>query len=418
MAALKSFGGVGRALRNRNFRRYWFGLVISTIGFWMFRVTLGWYTWEITNSPAWLGIIGFASLIPTLVFGPIAGALSDRIGHKRVAMSSMVLSSIITFIMAYLIAAELMTIHVLFVSTTLLGCIMSFDFPARHAMVPDLVDRKELSAAVALNISTFHVGSFIGPIIGGYIVVEVGIAASFFVYAFTTIYFFIALLFVYITPTVKSAANETVQRSTLLNDIMTGLLYLVRHPALKWVAILNICGALLLRPYMELLPGYADVIFNRSVDGLSLLIAASGLGAFSGSFLLALRGKTQGLTNILLIGLGVSSISLILFATTSHFLIGQICLFFGALTLVGAAVCGQSLIQHKVEPHLRGRVISLIMSLVVGGMAVGSLSLGMLGEIIGLRWPIIGGAIVALGILVFAVKPMRAQAAQLEAAIT
>jgi predicted MFS family arabinose efflux permease len=187
---------------------------------------------------------------------------------------------------------------------------------------------------------------------------------------------------------------------------------------LKWVAILNICGALLLRPYMELLPGYADVIFDRSVDGLSLLIAASGLGAFSGSFLLALRGKTQGLTNILLIGLGVSSISLILFATTSHFLIGQICLFFGALTLVGAAVCGQSLIQHKVEPHLRGRVISLIMSLVVGGMAVGSLSLGMLGEIIGLRWPIIGGAIVALGILVFAVKPMRAQAAQLEAAIT
>ncbi len=418
MAALKSFGGVDRALRNRNFRRYWFGLVISTIGFWMFRVTLGWYTWEITNSPAWLGIIGFASLIPTLVFGPIAGALSDRIGHKRVAMSSMVLSSIITFIMAYLIAAELMTIHVLFVSTTLLGSIMSFDFPARHAMVPDLVDRKELSAAVALNISTFHVGSFIGPIIGGYIVVEAGIAASFFVYAFTTIYFFVALLFVYTTPTVKSAENETVQRSTLLNDIMTGLLYLVRHPALKWVAILNICGALLLRPYMELLPGYADVIFNRSVDGLSLLIAASGLGAFSGSFLLALRGKTQGLTNILLIGLGVSSISLILFATTSHFLIGQICLFFGALTLVGAAVCGQSLIQHKVEPHLRGRVISLIMSLVVGGMAVGSLSLGMLGEIIGLRWPIIGGAIVALGILVFAVKPMRAQAAQLEAAIT
>jgi MFS family permease len=418
LAGLKSFGGVGRALHNRNFRRYWFGLVISTIGFWMFRVTLGWYTWELTNSPAWLGIIGFSSLIPVLVFGPIAGALADRVGHKRVAMSAMVLSCITALLMAYLIVSDLMTIHVLFFTATLLGGIISFDFPARHAMVSDMVERKELSAAIALNMSTFHVGSFIGPIVGGYIVVEAGIAASFIVFAFTTMCFFFALLFVYVTPVDKSVANETVQRSTLLNDILTGLLYLIRNPALKWMAILNLCGAMLLRPYMDLLPGYADVIFNRSVDGLSLLIAASGLGAFTGSFLLAMRGKTQGLTKILLLGLGIASFSLILFATTSNFLFGQICLFFGAMTLVGASVCSNSLIQHAVEPHLRGRVISLVMSMGVGGMAVGSLSLGMLGEFIGLRWPIIGGALVVLVILIFVVKPMRAWAAQLEATTT
>ncbi len=418
VAGVKSFGGVGRAFRNQNYRRYWFGLAISTIGFWMFRVALGWYTWELTNSPAWLGIIGFSSLIPVLVFGPIAGALADRVGHKRVAMSSMVLSSITALSIAYLIVADLMTIHVLFVTATLLGCIISFDFPARQAMVSQLVERQELSAAIALNMSTFHVGSFIGPIVGGYIVAEYGIAATFMVYAFTTLCFFVALLFVYLTPVDRSAANETVQRSTLLNDILTGFLYLFRHPDLKWVAVLSVCGSLLLRPYMELLPGFADVIFDRSVDGLSLLVAASGLGAFSGSFLLAMRGKTQGLTNILLSGLGIASISLILFATTSNFIFGQICLYFGAMTLVGAAVCSHSLIQHNVEPHLRGRVISLVMSLGVGGMAVGSLSVGMLGEIVGLRWPVIAGALVVLGILVFVIRPMRARAAQIEAAIT
>jgi len=418
LAAIKSFGGIGRTFSNRNYRRYWFGLAISTIGFWMFRVAVGWYTWEITNSPAWLGIIGFSSLIPVLVFGPIAGALADRIGHKWVAMSAMVLTIFTALLMAYLIAADLMTIYVLFFTVVLQGSIVSFDFPARQAMVSYMVERKELSAAIALNMSTFHVGSFIGPIVGGFIVVEAGIAASFLFYGLTTLCFFVALLFVHLTPAEKSAANDTVQRATLLNDIMMGLLYLLRHPALKWVAILNICGALLLRPYMELLPGFADVIFDRSVDGLSLLVAASGLGAFSGSFLLAMRGKTQGLINILLSGLSIAAISLILFATTSNFLFGQICLFFGAMTLVGASVCGQSLIQHAVEPHLRGRVVSLVMSTGVGGMAVGSLSLGMLGEVIGLRWPIIGGALIVLVILVFMVKPMRAQAARLEATIT
>ena len=418
MAGLRSFGGVGRALQDRNYRRYWFGLAASTVGFWMFRVGLGWLTWELTKSPTWLGVMAFASLIPILIFGPIAGALADRVGHKRVAMVSMVFACANALAMAYLIYADLMTIYVLFAAATLQGSIVAFDFPARQAMISEMVDRTILPAAVAFNMSTFHVGSFIGPLVGGYVVTNAGISTSFLIYALTIIWFFVALLFVRVRRELQPTPADGAPRSSLFNDIAVALRYLVDHPALKWLVLLHICGAFLLRPYMELLPGYADVIFNRSVDGLSLLIAASGLGAFTGSFLLAMRGKTKGLTNLFLIGVGLASISLIAFASTSDFLIGQICLFFGAMTLVGGAVCSHSLIQHTVDPAFRGRVISLTMSMGVGSMATGSLALGLLAELIGLRWPIIGGAVVVLCVLVFMVKPIRAQAANLESAIS
>jgi MFS family permease len=418
LAGFTSFGGVGRIFHNRNYRNYWFGLAASTIGFWMFRVALGWFTWELTKSPGWLGVIAFTSLVPILIFGPIAGALADRIGHKRVAMTSMLLSCANTFLMAYLIYANLMTIHVLFVTATLQGCFAAFDFPARQAMVSELVDRADLAPAVALNMSTFHVGSFIGPIVGGFIVKDAGISVAFLSYGLTIIWFFIALFFVEVNQDSKPAPVEDAPRSSLFHDINVGFQYLLHHRALRWLVLLNFCGAFLLRPYMELLPGYADVVFNRSVDGLSLLVAASGLGAFTGSFLLALRGKTGGLTNLLLFGIGFASVALIAFATTNNFLMAQLCLFLGAMTLVGASVCSHSLIQHTAEPALRGRVVSLTMSLSVGGMATGALIIGALAESTGLRTPIIGAAIIVLIILGLLTKTIRSQAEKLEGAIS
>ena len=167
---------------------------------------------------------------------------------------------------------------------------------------------------------------------------------------------------------------------------------------------------------MELLPGYADVIFNRSVDGLSLLVAASGLGAFAGSFLLAMRGKTKGLTNLLIFGIAFAALSLIAFASSSNFLFAQVCLFLGAMTLVGASVCGHSLIQNSVDPAFRGRVISLTMSLSVGGMAVGALVLGSLADIVGLQMPIIAAAVIVLVILALIAKSIRSHASDLEEA--
>ncbi|MBT7268152.1 MAG: MFS transporter, partial [Rhodospirillaceae bacterium] len=342
----------------------------------------------------------------------------DRIGHKRVAMTSMLVACANAFLMAFLIHMDLMSIWVLFATATVQGVVVSFDFPARQSMVSDMVERPELAAAIAFNMSTFHVGSFIGPILGGFIVKDAGMAVAFLVYGLTIIWFFFALMFVNVRFEPKSQPDEDSQLPSLLNDIVVGLQYLLHHRSLRWVVLLNFCGAFLLRPYMELLPGYADVIFNRSVDGLSLLVAASGLGAFVGSFLLAMRGQTKGLTNILLYGLGFSCISLMAFASSSNFLIGQICLFFGALTLVGASVCSHSLIQHSVEPALRGRVISLTMSLSVGGMATGSLGQGLLAEIVGLQWPVIAAALILILILLLLAKTIRSNAEKLEGAIS
>ena len=83
MASRSAIGGIGRALKNRSFRQYFYGLTAATTGFWAYRVALGWYVWELTHSPTWLGIIVFVEVVPMLLLGPIGGTVVDRVGALK-----------------------------------------------------------------------------------------------------------------------------------------------------------------------------------------------------------------------------------------------------------------------------------------------------------------------------------------------
>ena len=84
------FGGIGKALSNRPFRRYWASNAVSTIGRWIYRTAVGWLVWELTRDPKWLGIVAFADLFPMVVLSIVAGAISDRVGYVRVIRLSQI----------------------------------------------------------------------------------------------------------------------------------------------------------------------------------------------------------------------------------------------------------------------------------------------------------------------------------------
>ena len=75
------FGGIGRALSHKEYRRFWIGNFLSTVGRWMYRMSVGWLTWELTESTSWLGIVAFAEIFPTVLLSVFAGAIADRIGY-------------------------------------------------------------------------------------------------------------------------------------------------------------------------------------------------------------------------------------------------------------------------------------------------------------------------------------------------
>ncbi|MDA0241754.1 MAG: MFS transporter, partial [Proteobacteria bacterium] len=140
MAGLGShFGGISRALSNRDYRVYWSGQVLSVQGVWINRVAGGLLILELTGSYTWLGTIGFLHLIPIFLFGPLGGALADRFGHRRMAMISMSIGGALVFLLTYLTFIGQMTAVTLAVLTGIIGVATAFEFPARQAFIPRLV---------------------------------------------------------------------------------------------------------------------------------------------------------------------------------------------------------------------------------------------------------------------------------------
>ena len=150
MVLLSRLNALGRALKNRDFAIYTAGNTISLIGTWIQRLATGWLTWELTKSGAWLGIVAFADLFPTIVVGPIAGAAADRWNRLNVTRTTQSLLLCQSAILFVLTATGHITISALVVLTAVGGVISAFNQPARLALVPSLVPRSDLVAAVAI----------------------------------------------------------------------------------------------------------------------------------------------------------------------------------------------------------------------------------------------------------------------------
>ena len=398
----------------RDFRVYSIGNLTSLMGSWMHRMALGWLTWETTQSPAWLGAIAFCAMVPPIVLGPFSGTIADRLGSRRTARTAMVCEAINILVLAALVASGLITVHLLLLLALLQGIFFAFDFPVRHALVPDLVPRSELSAAIAVNTATFHVTSFIGPVIGGFAIQHFGFAPAFLFNAFSFVLFF----FILRTLTIARESHAGAHAS-FLHDLADGFRYTFSHPAIRYIFIASIATHILMRPYYDLLPAFADQVFNRKIDGLTILASASGLGGLCAGVGLAVRGRMKGLTKALMWSSVLSCSFLTLFALMPYVMGPDIWLGFALLIPVGvglviAGISAQSLTQNVVDPAKRARVVGLSASFATGGPALGALILGSLGEMFGLGLPIAVTCLILIAVMLWAGPKLIAQRHDIE----
>jgi MFS family permease len=404
-------GGIGRGLSSRNFRIYWYGNLAFVLGYWMQRLAAGWLAWKLTESATWLGVIGAAALIPLFVLGPLAGAIADRLGYRRTVIAAMTVGAINPLILGVLTWADLVTIEILFVAAAIQGIVMAFDFPARMALIPNLVDRANLAAAIALNSTTYPAGSFIGPALGGFVVATAGIAAAFILNGLTTLVMMLAIVRIRID--IPKAASKV--PTSIGGDIVAGMRYALSHQDIRILLLLAAAVGLFLRPYVDLLPGFAADVFNRGADGLSILMSVSGLGALIGAVTLSVRGQTLGMTRIYLFNLAMAALAMIAFTATTYFWLGVPALFVAVMCLATNGIGVQSLIQNVVDPSMRARVISLTVSAGVGAPALGSLGLGWLSSHFGFQLPVGGAAAIVLLIIAATGPQLWRRSAILEA---
>jgi predicted MFS family arabinose efflux permease len=399
MSKPAGFRAILRTLGHRNFGIYAGGNALSLIGTWMQRIAVGWLAWELTHSGAWLGLVAFADLFPSVLIGPFAGALADRTSRLRIITVSQTLSMVQAAVLAALTFADVITIEGLFALTLANGVVVGFNQPSRLAMVHSLVPRSDLSTAVAINSIVFNTARFVGPAIAGVVIVEQGVAACFAVNAATFLVMLLALALIRIDARahIRPRSGES-----LLIDVLTGIAHVARHPGLGPLLLLLLVLSIAVRPFAELLPGFAAEVFGRGAEALATLSALIGASAIIGGLWLAQRGAAEGLARIALISTMLSAVSVLGFVATDRYPIAIVATACAGATILVSGVSSQTLIQLSVERSMQGRVLSLYGIIFRGAPAIGALIAGGLSESLGLRWPIASGCVLCLAVWLWA----------------
>ena len=387
-------GAIRRALSGKPYRYYAIGSGCALIGTWVQRLGVGWLTWHLTESGTWLGLIAFADIVPALALLPLTGAVADRVDKLKLLRLTQFLQFCEGSALALLTYLNVITIELLLVLTLIQGTITAFNQPVRLALVPNLVKREDMAAAIGIHSLLFNIARFIGPALAGWMIVEDGVALAFAVNAATHLLFAVAL------AAIRLVQADTVSAPKSLGDIpaeiVAGFRYAMRHEGIGGVLFLTLMIGVFGRAYVELLPGFAAQVFGQGADGLAIMTSSVGGGAILAGIWISQRGRVSGLMRIQLSALLAMIVTLFGFAATDVFWIGLFCLAAGGFCMSVNGISGQILVQAAVESTMRGRVLGVYGLLSRGGPGLGALLMGALSGHFGLQWPIAGGAVVCL----------------------
>lgn len=391
-------GGIGKVLSQRDFAIYWASNGVNTVGRWMYRIAVAWLAWELTESTVWLGIVAFAESIPLVIFSVVAGALADRVGYIRITILAQTATAVAAVIFAAMTLLGLMTIELVVVFALLIGTLESLTTPARMALIHALVPKDHLAAAIGLTGATFNGSRFVGPAIAGILISVSGSGVVLAVVAATFTQFCIALLAI----KVQEPERKPGPWRDIFGDMATGIKYGFTHPGIRFLLIMLGITGLLIRPVIELMPGFAAQVFDSGSDGFAILMSAIGFGAMVSCLWVGMRGRTEGLTNLVTISLLIQGIGLVLSTQAGQIWIATISFAVVGFAMLVGGVGSQTLIQNAVESDVRARVMSLFIVISWGLPAFGALAAGWIASFAGMKATIAAGGVLTVALWIWA----------------
>jgi len=391
------------ALRNRNFRFYFFGQAASMIGTWAQRVAMAWLAYKLTDSVWIVGVVGFAGGVSMLLLSPIGGVLSDLGDRRRlmfITQSLMLAQSIV--LIALTLSGLIQPWHLVALAL-FLGTVTAFDTPIRISLVPGLIeDRADLPNAVALDSLLLNVARVIGPAVAGTLLATLGETSCF---ALNAVSFLAVLIALKCMHWKKSESRRITQPGLFFLD---GLQYIRDTPAVRNALIFAAASSYLINPYSTLMPAIAAELFNGGPREIGNLLSCAGVGALLSVFCLA---STRAISSsrlrwIACAGTVASGLALSLLAASGRLTIGMGMMVFVGGGMVAVAATTKMLLQWEVDEEYRGRVMGFIGVTQIGMQSVGSIGGGALAEAIGIRY-----ALLIHGILCLAVAALYARSA-------
>ena len=363
------------SLNNRNFKYFWFGQCISLIGTFMQRTAQYWLVYTLTKSPFLLGLLGVCQFLPMLLFSLFAGVVVDRMPKRKLIFITQSLFLVQACVLAILtFSGHIQYWHVLFLSF-LYGVTLTFDMPARHAFIYELVGREEIMNAVSLNSTVINLAKIIGPAVAGFFMLQFGIALCFLFNAISYIAV-IGGLFIIRTENIPVAKIK----HRVFEDIADGLKYIKNSRTLIVnVMIFGIVSTFAMNNDV-IIPVFAKTVLGRAAEGYTSLLTAAGIGSLAGAITMASISK-NGLNRSLLIysAAGTSLLLISLFFISDYAACLILLAVIGFLNIVFFNTANTTF-QTNSSDEYRGRVMSVYSLLNQGSTPVGNFYAGMVME--------------------------------------
>ncbi len=394
------------ALKYRNYRLWFLGQLASLVGTWMQTTAQGYLVYQLTQSPAYLGYVGFMGGIPSWVLMSSGGVISDRMSRRTLLVITQSAMMILAFVLAVLTFTNVVQPWHIIIMALLLGVANAFDAPARQSFVLEMVEREDMVNAIALNSTMFNMATAVGPAIAGAAYALVGPGWCFTINGVSFLAVIVALLMMHIKP---MPARE--KASSAIQDLKEGVRYVAKHQIIRTLMLVAIVYGLFAMGYATIIPAWAVSVLGGDASTTGLLQSARGIGSLIAALTIASLGRFNWKGKMLIIGALLFPILLLVFSTitwTPLSLLVMIGVGLGQMLLWNML---NTLIQTLVSDHLRGRVMGLYSLTFFGAMPIGALMAGAVAASVGEPATVVFTALVTLAfaiILVWRMPQIRA----------
>jgi MFS family permease len=389
-----------RALESPNFRRYYFGQLVSMLGTWIQSVAVMWLAYRLSGSTWFTGLVGFLTSAPHLFLATFAGVLGDRVSRRRMLITVLSLLALQSAVLAVLSGLHVITMGQLAALALFAGVCNAFETPTRQSIFVQLLDKREdLPNAIALNSMLMNGTRLIGPSIGGLLIAGFGETVCFALNSLSYAAVLAALFGLRVTPRPRRAPTHP------LHDLAEGWRYAMGMLPVRWMLFTLATVSFSISPYATLMPAIAVKTFEQGPELVGVFIAAVGLGAFVAAIGLARRPTVRGLgkwipSSAIVAGLGAVGFG---FSRSTGFS-ALLLMMMGFGMFMTGATCN-TILQTIVDEEKRSRVMSYYTMFFIGVAPLGHYLAGWLAEHIGAPLTfVVGGVISTSAGAVFALR--------------
>jgi MFS family permease len=382
------------SLRQRNYRLFFFGQLVSIAGTWMQTVAQSFVVLDLTHSGTQLGLTTAARFLPMFVFGPLGGVFADRMDRRRVLYVTQALSGLLAGVFAVTVGTHSIRLWIVYLLALALGFVNVFDNPARQSFISEMVSTGDLPNAVTLNSVAANMARVFGAALGGVIAAAIGLALCFTINALS---FGAVLVSLAAMRSSELFPAERVSRQK--KQVRQGLRYVRNTPELLIPLLMIAMVGTLAWEFQVSLPLMASEVFHGGAGSYGVMASVMGGGAVVGGLISAARARPRARTLCLAaIGWGIAILAAAVAPSFALELAALVFVGYGSITFNSLA---KTTLQLAAKPEMRGRVMALWALAWMGSTPIGGPIVGWTGQAIGARWAlVIGGlATLACGVL-------------------